>query len=288
MLFFISAAVIQKAYVINGVVVSNRDIDQIRKLYHVLQSIRLPLIDEQHPESYFYRKIFLSQLQKIMQGKNPFEISDEEVKHYINFQLMQLGLSREQLDTHLAENNLTPQLFDECALETLKWFRYVAMNYGGLIKPSDKAISEFQTQVNKQIDSMPSTFINGFLVQVQKSQESLIDSLNIEAMLKARTKEAFLSSAKMYEQQPLQQVPLEAVTHPLLKQALSESYQTKKPVSCEVDEHITLVVYVTDGKEIKRTVDREQAAQMLTNDMITKKYSETALAQIVRKLTIQK
>lgn len=287
MFFLMNAAtaVVQKVFVINGTVISNHDIAQINKIYKMLRGMHMPVLDGDKPERYFYRKVFLSHMKKLMQG-DMFKISDDELKNYINFQLMQLNISREQLEEILKQNKISVESFDEYFSDTLQWFRYVAMNYSGLARPSEKAIKDFQKKIDEQMRHAPSTFLDGYIVQVPKSQEPIVEELKINAMTRAHNEKEFLQSAGHYEKQTLTQVPLEAVSHPVIKQALTQAYETKKAVVCPVEENMSLVVYVSNVKVIKREVTKEQAAQMLSNEMITGKYSKIATDNAKKKMRI--
>lgn len=279
------AITIQKVLVINGKVISNHDLTHIKKLYKTLQDLHLPVVDALKPERYFYRKIFFEYIGKFDASRVP-KITEEDVKGYLGFQLMQLNISEDQLKSLLEQHGVSFKSFQEYLVETLKWYRYVAMNYHGLIKPSDKAVEDFMKQINKQMQEGPSTFINGHIVQIKKTQESFVDEMNINAMTKANTKEEFLTIAKNYTVENLSHVPLEAVNQPVIKAALQESHQKRKPVICSAFDDVTLVIYVSDAQKVNNTITKKQATEMLSNKMITGIYGESCSAQISRKLKV--
>ena len=287
-MFFLYAvpAIIQKSFVVNGKVVSNHDLDQIKKVYKALNKAHMPVIDGQKPEHYFYRKIFFEYIEKL-NPRAPLSISEEEFKNYLKFQLMQRNMSKEQFNDLLKQTGISFKEAKEYFIETLKWFRYVGMNYGGLIRPSDKAVDEFMKQINKQIQSGPSTFLDGYIVQVRKANESFIDDVNMNAMTNAKNKEDFLKIAKNYEMQTLTKVPLEAVTHPAIKQALDESFKTKKAVVLPIEADVFLVVYVADVQVVRQTINKEQAKQILVEKIMTEKCSGSTTGRIARQLNIK-
>jgi len=286
MLMFLCAEVVEKALIINGQVVSNHDLARIKKLYKVFKKLNMPVPDGGNAELYFYKKIFFEYMTKF--NPMPFlKVSEEDFQNYFKVQLMQLNIDEEKFRKILDEYKVS---FKECRgfmIDTLRWYRFVAMNFQGLIKPSEAAINEFMIKINSQIKEGPSLFVNGYIVQIKKEGGSFIDEININAMVSAKDKDEFLKVANNYSMEPLNQVPIEAVTQPIIKSSLEDSYSSGKPVVCAAFDDVTLVVYVTEGHKMKRGVSKEQATQMLSEEIVIKKCGDSFIKQVSKKLKIQ-
>jgi len=286
MFMFLCAEIIQKALVINGQVISNHDLNRIKKLYKVLKKMNMPVPDKGNPELYFYKRVFFQYISKF--NPMPFlNISNEDFYDFFRSQLMQLNLSEDKFKSILDENQITFEDFKEFTKDTLRWYRYVGMNFHGIVKPSKAAINEFREKINSQIKEGPSLFIDGYIVQIKKEGGSFIDEINVNVMLNAKNKDEFLKAANSYPMEPLNQVPLEAVNQPVIKASLEDSYRSKKPVVCSAFDDVILIVYVTEGQKMKRTISEKQAKQMLFDKIVIEKCGDSFIKQVAKKLEIQ-
>ncbi|USO02196.1 MAG: hypothetical protein H6850_03750 [Alphaproteobacteria bacterium] len=283
---FLFAQVIEKALVINGQVVSNHDINRIKKLYKALEQVKMPIPDKGNPDLYFYKKMFFEYVIKNNAPWSFLNVSEEEFRNYFQIQLIEFNVSEEDFRKALEENNVSFATFQEFLIDTLRWYRYVGMNFQGFA-PSDAAVDEFMKKINASMKGEPSLFITGYIAQVKKGGNAFIDEIQINGMLGAKNKDEFLKIANNYPVQPLEDVPLEAITQPVIKSTVEESYHAKKPVVCDVFDDVTLVIYVTDGYKMKPGISKEQAKHKLFEEVVTKKCGDSFVKQVAKKLKIE-